>query len=70
MKTAYKRILTVKSEQSSEFLMQAFDQFHGSMARPGRGVAIGEYVIEVPDSPYWRQFADRLVEQYDTAHDA
>ena len=66
MANAYKRILTVASEQSSEFLAHAFDQFHGSMARPGRGGAVGEYVIEVPDSPYWRQFADRLVEQYDT----
>ena len=66
MANAYKRILTVASEQSSEFLAHTFDQFHGSMARPGRGGAVGEYVIEVPDSPYWRQFADRLVEQYDT----
>ena len=67
MKNAYKRILTVPAEKSSEFLARAFDQFHGSMARPGRGGAVGEYVIEVPDSPYWRQFADQLVEQYDTA---
>lgn len=65
MRNSYKRIIRIDSKRTSEFLRQAFDQFHGSMARPCNAGSVGEYVIEVPSSAYWRNWADKLVEEFD-----
>jgi len=56
----YKRIIQIKSEETSDLLSHAMNDL---TIRPGRCGTIGEYVLESP-SGLERQYIDRLVTMF------